>query len=251
VDADSGGTVDSKVRTSSGAFLKRQMVSVIAGIESRIAAWTLINDTQGEGIQILRYEYGQKYDEHYDYFFHDAANQNGGNRMATVLMYLSEVEEGGETVFPKAELSPYQEAHPSEFSECGMRGLAVKPKKGDALLFFSLTTTGELDVTSIHGGCPVLQGTKWSATKWIHVAPMDTAGEVQHVVFTPPPPPLPRGCIDKHKQCKSWAMQGECNANSAYMLGKPEEGVEGGCLASCGACHLMLSNTQHEPHIEI
>eukprot|EP00951_Prasinocladus_malaysianus_P010903 scaffold80403_cov35-Prasinocladus_malaysianus.AAC.2 len=32
--------------------------------------------------------------------------------------------------------------------------------------------------------------------------------EVQHVVFAPPPPPLPPGCEDKHKMCKSWAMQG-------------------------------------------
>lgn len=43
----------------------------------------------------------QKYDPHHDYLSFKAADENGGNRMATVLMYLSVPEEGGETVFPK------------------------------------------------------------------------------------------------------------------------------------------------------
>lgn len=59
----------------------------------------------GESMQILHYENGQKYEPHFDYF-HDKANQElGGHRIATVLMYLSDVESGGETVFPNAEVS--------------------------------------------------------------------------------------------------------------------------------------------------
>lgn len=58
----------------------------------------------GEAIQILRYQIGQKYEPHFDYF-HDKANQVlGGNRVATVLMYLSDVKKGGETVFPNSEV---------------------------------------------------------------------------------------------------------------------------------------------------
>ena len=53
-------------------------------------------------MQILHYEHGQKYEPHYD-FFHDKANRDwGGHRVATVLMYLSNVENGGETVFPRS-----------------------------------------------------------------------------------------------------------------------------------------------------
>lgn len=58
----------------------------------------------GEDIQVLRYEHGQKYDPHFDYF-HDKVNiARGGHRIATVLMYLSNVTKGGETVFPDAEV---------------------------------------------------------------------------------------------------------------------------------------------------
>ena len=57
-----------------------------------------------ESIQVLRYEIGQKYDAHFDYF-HDKNNlKRGGHRIATVLMYRTDVKKGGETVFPNAEV---------------------------------------------------------------------------------------------------------------------------------------------------
>ncbi|KAE8767714.1 putative prolyl 4-hydroxylase 3 [Hordeum vulgare] len=49
----------------------------------------------GEGLQVLHYEVGQKYESHFHYFL-------DGQRMETILMYLSDVEEGGETIFPDA-----------------------------------------------------------------------------------------------------------------------------------------------------
>lgn len=63
-----------------------------------------MSSENGESIQILHYENGQKYEPHFD-FFHDVANQQmGGHRIATVLMYLSNVEKGGETIFPNSEV---------------------------------------------------------------------------------------------------------------------------------------------------
>lgn len=51
-------------------------------------------------------------------------------------------------------------------AECGRKGIAVKPRKGDALLFWSLGPDSKTkDMTSLHGGCPVIKGDKWSATK--------------------------------------------------------------------------------------
>lgn len=67
-------------------------------IESRIAEWTMVPAGQGEGMQVLKYAKSQKYDAHFDYFFHKDGTDNGGNRLLTVLLYLSDVEAGGETV---------------------------------------------------------------------------------------------------------------------------------------------------------
>lgn len=69
-----------------------------SAIEERISSWTLLPVHNGEGLQVLRYGAGQKYDAHWDYFFHKEGTANGGNRYATVLTYLNDVEEGGETV---------------------------------------------------------------------------------------------------------------------------------------------------------
>jgi prolyl 4-hydroxylase len=57
-----------------------------------------------ESMQVLRYEIGQKYDAHFDYFHDKMLLRLGGHRVATVLMYLTDVKRGGETVFPNAEV---------------------------------------------------------------------------------------------------------------------------------------------------
>lgn len=91
-----------------------------------------------------------------------------------MLMYLSDVESGGETVFDAAEDLPTRPpADLAGLSDCAKKSnstsLAVRPRAGDALLFWSLKPDGSLDHASLHGGCPVLKGKKWSATKWMRV----------------------------------------------------------------------------------
>ncbi len=78
-------------------------------------------------------------------------------------MLCSDVEEGGETIFPQA-------GGKGARAMCGGRqqkGLSVRPKKGNAVIFWSATTEGKEDPMSEHGSCAVVKGTKWSATKWI------------------------------------------------------------------------------------
>ena len=82
----------------------------------------------GEGLQVLRYTKTQKYEGHFDYFFDKSSIQNGGNRYATVLTYLADTEEGGETVFPNIPAPGGR--NDDSFSECARYHLAAKPRKG-------------------------------------------------------------------------------------------------------------------------
>ncbi|KAH7443374.1 hypothetical protein KP509_02G031300 [Ceratopteris richardii] len=169
VDNESGKSKDSRVRTSSGTFLARGQDKTIRDIEKRIADFTFIPVEHGEGIQVLHYEIGQKYEAHYDYFHDELNTQNGGQRIATLLMYLSDVDSGGETVFPSSPVNKSSVPNWNNLSECGRSGLAVTPKLGDALLFWSMKPDATLDPSSLHAGCPVISGNKWSATKWMRV----------------------------------------------------------------------------------
>nr|XP_043640261.1 probable prolyl 4-hydroxylase 7 [Erigeron canadensis] len=221
-DNESGKSIESEVRTSSGMFLNKAQDEVVAGVESRISAWTFLPVENGESMQILHYEHGQKYEPHWDYF-HDKANQAlGGHRIATVLMYLSNVQKGGETVFPESEIKKSQPKANEDWSECAKKGYAVKPRKGDALLFFSLHPNATTDALSLHGSCPVIEGEKWSATKWIHVRNFDKPDNTSD------------DCKDENVNCPTWAASGECQKNPVYMVGSAE-GV-GYCRKSCKVC---------------
>lgn len=231
VDSATGKSVDSNIRTSSGTFLTRGQNELVRRVEEKIANYSRVPMLNGEGLQILHYEFGQKYEAHFDYF-HDRFNtapEKGGQRLATVLMYLSDVQKGGETVFPHSLPKPDYgalEARGEFWSDCAKRGAAVKPRKGDALLFFSLDENERVDTTSLHAGCPVIEGNKWSATKWMHIHEFGqgTKHARQHKNG--------KGCVDDDKSCVTWAAAGECEKNPSFMTGP-----EGACQKSCGHCH--------------
>ncbi|VVA96718.1 unnamed protein product [Arabis nemorensis] len=90
----------------------------------------------GEGLQVLQYQVGQKYKPHYDYFLDEFNTNYGGQRIAMVVMYLSDVDDGGEAVFPAAKGNISEVPWWKELSKCG-KGLSVLPKKRDALFFFN------------------------------------------------------------------------------------------------------------------
>ncbi|PUZ42685.1 hypothetical protein GQ55_9G601800 [Panicum hallii var. hallii] len=269
VDRESGKSVESEARTSSGVFLTKTQDEVVARKEERIAAWTFLPPENGEPIQVLRYKNGEKYEPHFDYF-NDKHNQLiGGQRIATVLMYLSHVKMGGETIFPDSEDQLTQEKDDT-WSECATLGYAVKPVKGDALLFFSLHPIATTDTKSLHGSCPVIEGEKWSATKWIHVRslsfgfPKARTGDCQdeddsRVCFlTYGAAPCLRcgGRFSRHTcgaecaarcgavghkpnrldMCPRWAAAGECARNPEYMVGT--RASPGSCRKSCNTCRV-------------
>lgn len=104
---------------------------------------------------------------------------------------------------------------------------AVKPTKGDAVLFFSLNIDSTTDPHSLHGSCPVIEGEKWSAPKWIHVRSYD---KLEMNINSG----RSRKCSDENVMCPQWAAAGECLKNSLYMVGIND--THGFCRKSCGIC---------------
>ncbi|MFY4776159.1 2OG-Fe(II) oxygenase [Metabacillus sp. RGM 3146] len=134
------------IRTSSGAFLPEMEDGVVARVEKRVAKIMGIPWEHGEGLHILHYKPGQEYKAHYDYFTSARSNQNP--RISTLVMYLNDVEEGGETYFPHLKLS-------------------VAPQRGMAVYFEYFYEDPALNEITLHGGAPVVKGEKWAATQWV------------------------------------------------------------------------------------
>lgn len=218
-----GSSVEDNVRTSYGTFLRRKQDPIITDIEQRLSEWAKIPPIHGEDLQVLRYGLGQKYGEHFDAL----------GRAATILLYLSEVEEGGETAFPdgSAWLTPELGERMGPFSDCAKNHVAFKPKKGDALMFWSMLPDGKgQDEAAKHTGCPVIKGIKWTSTKWLHDVPYRPE-DYGALVGPPDDPGL---CHDLHPQCKMWAEKGECQKNPGFMLGKGPGYAY--CRKSCNQC---------------
>ncbi|XP_028764186.1 probable prolyl 4-hydroxylase 9 isoform X1 [Neltuma alba] len=153
------------IRTSTGVFLSasEDKSGTLDVIEEKIARATMIPRSHGEAFNILRYEIGQRYNSHYDAFNPSEYGPQKSQRVASFLLYLTDVEEGGETMFPFEDGQNMDGSY--NYEECV--GLRVRPRQGDGLLFYSLFHNGTIDPTSLHGSCPVIKGEKWVATKWI------------------------------------------------------------------------------------
>ncbi len=194
-------------RTSENAFdshgrvavqLKKRILEVLGMEGSYQQDWMGHDD----GIQVLRYNKTTAYVPHLDYFEDDKtgttdhdydSSRRGGNRFATVLLYMSDLPEraGGETVFTETPANISLVEALSELRDSGdaqragivqnsweetmvancRRHFVVRPSRGRAVLFYSQLPNGELDLQSLHGGCPVLEGEKWAANLWVWNTP--------------------------------------------------------------------------------
>lgn len=170
INAITGALDVGPYRTSSGTHFKRGENELITRIERRIAELVDYPVHHGEPIQVLHYQPGGEYKPHYDYF--DPAHQGhhqvltqGGQRVATLIMYLSNVDVGGSTLFPQI-------------------GLGVLPRKGHAVYFAYCDEDGALDARTLHGGSPVSAGEKWIATKWFRQRAHSAQGNSQQLGTT-------------------------------------------------------------------
>ena len=105
--------VVSEIRTSRGMFFEDGEDPFIRRLERRIAELMNVPVEHAEGLQVLHYGPGQEYKDHHDYFA-ESSPAARNNRISTLIVYLNDVEEGGETVFP-------------------LLKIAVKPKRGSAV----------------------------------------------------------------------------------------------------------------------
>ena len=143
-------------RTSSSCHLN-PWDGMVSTVSDRIVALMGIAAETGETLQGQRYQAGQEYRTHCDFFPVTASYwpdmlKSGGQRCWTAMIYLNDVPEGGETQFPLCEFM-------------------VPPREGMILIWNNLSPDGAPNRQSLHAARPVISGTKYVVTKWFRERP--------------------------------------------------------------------------------
>jgi prolyl 4-hydroxylase len=157
IDNDSGVSRLDAGRTSDSADIHRGETDLIARIDARLSALSGWPVDHGEPLQLQKYQVGNEYQAHFDWFDPEVPGstkhlEKSGQRLATIILYLTDVDEGGGTSFPAL-------------------GLDVHPQKGSALFFSNTTPYGLPDKKNLHAGLPVVKGVKIVANKWLREKP--------------------------------------------------------------------------------
>lgn len=153
IDSSTGADLSVERRSSGGMFFRLREDPFIAQLDERLAAIMSGPAENSEGLQVLCYPPGAQYPPHFDFLVPSnpataKSIERSGQRISTLIVYLNDVIEGGETVFPEV-------------------GLSVVPRRGNGLYFEYTNSRMQVDVRSAHGGAPVIQGEKWIVTKWM------------------------------------------------------------------------------------
>lgn len=144
-------------RTNSGAgFSLIESDLILQMTNARVADAVGVPVQNHEPTNVLNYKKGEEYKAHFDFITANETNAlelaNAGQRVATVLIYLNDGYDGGETLFPTLNWK-------------------FKGKPGDALVFWNVSETGEPDRRTLHAGAPVTRGEKWLYSKWMRANP--------------------------------------------------------------------------------
>lgn len=147
---------DSGYRTSSSCNLDIYDPLIIA-VTKRIDALMGIDGEFGELLQGQRYNLTEQYQLHCDYFpqkvhYWNAMRISGGQRCWTAMAYLCEVDEGGETQFPRL-------------------GVTIPPRTGTLLIWNNMLADGSPNYDTLHAALPVIKGAKYVVTRWYRERP--------------------------------------------------------------------------------
>mmetsp|Transcript_75535 Transcript_75535/g.179448 ORF Transcript_75535/g.179448 Transcript_75535/m.179448 type:complete len:381 (-) Transcript_75535:142-1284(-) len=175
-----------ETRTSSSVTLHAHD-ALASKVKQKVSDSIGIRVSQCEQPEMVRYQPGQQYKDHFDWLHGDGVAEvlaESGQRAWTFLIYLVDVPEGGETRFATAEPEP----------------LLVKPKVGRAVIWRNMLPDGRVDPRTLHAGLPPKVGTKYVLNTWTRVGDVrqnlvregDTAGPATNQVpQLPVPPPTP------------------------------------------------------------
>ena len=125
---------------------------LVGAIEARISNLLGIDKAHGETLQGQRYEVGQQFKDHADFFYIDQPywaqyEPQGGQRTWTAMVYLNQPENGGSTGFP-------------------LVGMRIEPRVGRILIWNNMALDGSPNPWTLHCGEPVGEGIKYIVTKW-------------------------------------------------------------------------------------
>jgi prolyl 4-hydroxylase len=146
---------DRYFRTSKSAHLSHLKSPAALGIDDKICRTFGIRPEYSEGIQAQRYDVGQEFKPHWDYFEPGTPEYmrfagTRGNRTWSFMVYLNEGMEGGGTRFTALNHT-------------------FQPKTGMAVLWNNLNADGTPNTATMHAGEPVIRGHKVIITKWFRV----------------------------------------------------------------------------------
>lgn len=152
VSDESDSCLVSDYRTSQTSDLHYFDDPLYLSLDRRIADTVGLQGFLGEIMQAQKYEPGQYYKEHWDFFMPTTKEYKiycewMGQRTWTAMVYLNDVEEGGETYFKHLKLR-------------------IKPKKGTLVAWNNLYRNGLPNFKTLHEACPPISGNKYVITKW-------------------------------------------------------------------------------------
>lgn len=167
---DSNGQphVDTEYRLSKSARIPKED-TVSQCLASRMTSLLgNVQHEQVEPLQLVRYDPGDRFRLHYDWFpSHTSKKEITGNgtdrlynRLSSIFVYLVDDCVGGETYFPEIQgVSAAADGEKFSRTDAG-KGLLVKPKRGNAVFWNQIQMNGTGDPRVLHAGLPIKSGIK-------------------------------------------------------------------------------------------
>ena len=148
-----GGVGKSSGRVAQNAWIPHDYDAIVRGLCEHLAAVAGHPLAHAESLQVVHYASGGEYRPHFDAYDMGTPRgreytRRGGQRLCTAILYLNDVDAGGETRFPRLDI-------------------AIQPRCGDALIFDSCRAGSvEVHPKALHASAPRDAGEKWIANLW-------------------------------------------------------------------------------------